>query len=152
MNTPTERNTMTHSSSLVQDPELWNPDNNGMRTPPEEVAFLRAYYGSLFERLLLILHRADLIGIAEFGGSAHDLEVMKLLQTLPKLHSAQEVGVFLQYTLEDSWLPYGFPITKPEQLPVVAQDIWQAWKTYRRSPSRAGKLLIAHYEPVTTFM
>ena len=140
---------MKHSSSLVPYPELWNPDNNGMRTPPEEIAYLRAYYGPLFDRLLLILHRADLLGIAEFGETAHDLEVMRLLQTLPKLRSAQEVGVFLQRTLEDSWLPYGFPIQKPERLPSVATDIWQAWTTYRRSPSRAGKLLIAHYTPAT---
>jgi hypothetical protein len=113
----------------------------------EEIAFLRTLYESLFDRLLFTLHHADLIGIAQFGLDSHEMEVMKLLQVLPKLRSAQDVCEFLQRILEESWAPDGFPIKKPELLPSVAKDIWRAWTRYLSRPgSRARKLLVAHHE------
>jgi hypothetical protein len=117
----------------------------------EEIAYLRTFYGSLFDRLLFTLHHADLIDIAQFGFDAHEMEVMKLLQTLPKLRNTQDVCEFLQRILEESWAPDGFPIKKPELLPSVAKDIWRAWTQYLSRPgSRARKLLVAHYESAIT--
>jgi hypothetical protein len=144
---------MNQSSLLVPYSTFQDTHNQKQRTPEEEVAYLRTLYGSLFDRLLFILHHADLIGIAQFGFDAHEMEVMKLLQTLPKLRSAQEVCEFLQRILTESWAPDGFPIKKPEQLPVVAKDIWRAWTRYKhthRFRSRAGKLLVAHHESAMT--
>src|SRR5262245_6313696 len=104
---------MTQQSSLRHQPEYKGQDTHGEWTPTEELDFLQAYYGRLFDTLLLILHRADLLRIAQYSDNAYDLEVMQLLQQLPRLHTVQSVSTLLHHILTDTWLPYGFPITKP---------------------------------------
>jgi hypothetical protein len=97
--------------------------------PSERRDRLQATYGRLYDDVLAIIQRADLIGIAYVADDEYEPEVTTILPRLHQANNEEDVATVIREEF-DAWFYEGATCHKEDRVTWAAQEIWKAWQSY----------------------